>query len=210
MIKKKILIYGLIGIIILLIVLGLSFLNIKNDSKVNLTINYDNNISESKNTTKIDVDNTFESKNTKTENYTFIQTITYSDENTTSKIIRNKLLKTATIEITAYYDENEMVSGFMDLRELSTLFTCNLFQMGIFDKNGLDESIKEWNSQEYTIEDDSPETEKETTILDPLEGYIVTTAKLNMNYKSGDKISECTMTGKEENQINIVRYYELS
>lgn len=204
--NRNLLIYIIIGIALLFgIVCVFTFLAPNSNKIANNNVN-------STNLTTPNSKNLSNNKEETIKDYTFIQTITYSDENSTTKIIRNKLLKTATVEFEVFFDENEIETGFMDMRELTTVMFCGLMQMAIYDKNAVNEwnkQVEEWNSQEYTVEDDSPPSEKETAILSPLEGFDVTKVHLIMNTKSKEKISECTITGKEENQLNIIRYYEL-
>lgn len=203
--NKNLLIYIVIGIVLLIGIICLFvFLTPNSNEDIN-NINTTNLVTNNSENKSNNLEET-------TKEYTFTQVITYSDENLTTKITKNKLLKTATIEFNGYLDENELITEGIDLRELTTLMFCGLMQMGIYDRNAVDEwnnQVTEWNSQEYTVEDDSPPEEQETTILDPLEGYTVTNVHVLLSNKSKEKISECTITGKEESQMSIIRYYEV-
>jgi hypothetical protein len=115
--------------------------------------------------------------------YTFTQTITYSNENGTTVIAKNKLAKTATIDCimrvappdglnkTKYY---EFVAGV----------TANLFRMALFNETALTEfeaQVAEWNAQEWTVEDDSPPAQAETAPGEnPLDGYTVQRATIRL------------------------------
>ena len=154
--NKNLLIYIVIGIVLLIGIICLFvFLTPNSNEDIN-NINTTNLVTNNSENKSNNLEET-------TKEYTFTQVITYSDENLTTKITKNKLLKTATIEFNGYLDENELITEGIDLRELTTLMFCGLMQMGIYDRNAVDEwnnQVTEWNSQEYTVEDDSPPEER--------------------------------------------------
>jgi len=207
--KKKYIIGAVVFIIIIGILLIISISHKNNSSEY--TINQNQSVDE--NMIGI-VQNTPQSEATKdynTTNYTFTQIITHSDENSTLRITKNKLSKTAIIELSFNFDENQLITDFIDAREFTTVASCRLIQMKFFDENAMNEFENEmdsWNNSEYVIKDDSPPEEQDTSIINTLDGYTVTRTEMKINLKSGTKVAECVATGKDENQLSIIRYYE--
>lgn len=148
---------------------------------------------------------------TETKDYTFIQSTTYKDENSTTTIIKNKLSKTASIEMTLFYDVSDLKTEFGDLTNFTTTIGCGLMSMAFFNRTALEEfnkQIQEWNSQEFTVKDDSPPEQKEEKPLEnPLEGYKVNKVQLHLKDKATkNKISECRIIGASEPDI-IIKIY---
>lgn len=152
------------------------------------------------------------STNDFTKDYTFIQKIIINDENSSTTIVKNKLLKTAVIEIDFFVNTDEMITDFMDMRDLMTDMVCSMSQLSFFDPEGLEElnkQIEEWNNSEYVISDDSPDDQKEETFSeDILEGYNISKVHLRIINENKETISECIITGKDEKDIEIKKYYE--
>lgn len=145
---------------------------------------------------------------TETRDYMFIQTISYKSENTTAIISKNKLTKTATIKMEVFYDSSELKTPLGDMTEFVTRFGCGLMQISFFNKTAIEEFnkiIKEWNSQESTIKDDSPPEEQQTTPeKNPLEGYKIERVDLYFKDKSTkETISECSIIGPSKSDISI-------
>jgi len=145
-----------------------------------------------------------------TKDYTFIQKITYEEEDSKTIITKNKILKTATIEMNIFYEESDLKKGSF-LTNLTVGIGCGIIMMAVFNETALEEfntQIEEWNSQEYTVEDDSPPEEKEEQQQEnPLEGYTINKVQIYFKYKSTkDKFAECTLTGASESDITIKIY----
>lgn len=148
---------------------------------------------------------------TEIKDYTFIQTTIYKDGNSTTTIIKNKLSKTASIEMTLFYDISDLRTEFGDFVNFTTTIGCGLISIAFFNKTALEEfnkQIQEWNSQEFTVKDDSPPEQKEEKPLEnPLEGYKVNKVQLYLKDKATkNKISECRITGASESDI-IIKIY---
>ncbi len=154
---------------------------------------------------------TEETQETKTEDYTFTQVITYENENSTIRIIKNKLFKTATIEMNVFYEESFIKTPFGDLTNFTTTISCGLMSIAFFNQTALEEFnnvVEKWNSMDATITDDSPPEEKEEKPQEnPLEGYEVTEVHLYLRDKSTkNKFSECKITGTSKSDIDIKIY----
>jgi len=146
----------------------------------------------------------------KPEEYSFIETITYRDENSTTTIKKDKKLKTASIEMEIFYGEEEYLE-FKDITGFITSASCGMISQVFFTKyitQKRSDVIKKWSSQEFTIVDDSPPEEREEIPGDdPLEGYTINEVKLFFKDKTAKtKFSECTITGASESDINIIVY----
>ena len=157
--------------------------------------------------------------------YTFIQKITYKDENSSAIIIKNKLTKSASIDMFYLYNQTEIITNWLnasDMINLSTSFACYTMQLAFFNKTGFDEfqkelthlvknltgQLNELNSKNYTIEDDSPKEQKEEKPQpNPIEGYNVKRFHLEVLDKANkSKLSECTVTGSSNSNIEIKIY----
>ena len=141
------------------------------------------------------------------QDYTFVQTITYSNENGTSVITKNKLSQTAEIEMTLTV---ETPSGFnaTAYHALVTGVTTNLLQMAFFNETALDEfnaQIEAWNAEDCTVQDDSPADQKEMTPGDnPLAGYTVQRVSIHLiDKESGAAISDTAISGPGEGDVSI-------
>jgi len=140
--------------------------------------------------------------------YTFTQTITYSNENGTTVLAKNKIAKTATLDITMHIESAP--SGFNQTayNELITAVAAGVMQMALFNETALTEfnaQVEEWNSQEYTIEDDSPPEQVETAPAEnPLEGYTVTRATIRL-FEQGTEagIANIMITGPNKEDVAI-------
>jgi ABC-type phosphate/phosphonate transport system substrate-binding protein len=141
------------------------------------------------------------------QDYTFVQTIMYSNENGTSVITKNKLAKTAEIEMTL---KVETPSGFnaTTYHELVTGMTANLLQMAFFNETALNEfnaQVEAWNAQECTVEDDSPADQRETAPGEnPLAGYTVQALTIHILEEGTEvPISDAVITGPDEADASI-------
>ena len=138
-----------------------------------------------------------------------IQIIKFSDENSSIIITKNNLDKSANIDMVFYMDSNEMKNDFMDLTEFTTGMMCGLMRLAFFDQEGLaklNEQINKWNEMEGIIEDDKGQ-EQGTPEGNILEGYEVEKVKIVIQDKlTKQMISDCTITGKEEEEIEV-NYY---
>ena len=140
----------------------------------------------------------------KEKDYGFIQTIAFSDENSSTKIVKNKLLKTATLEMEM--DGTNLETEFGDMAEFTTAMSCGLMRLAFFNESGLaefGEAINSWNLEDAEVVDDSPEEEQELEVNENLlEGYEVTKVKLSfVNKNDNSVISECIITGPSENDM---------
>lgn len=157
------------------------------------------------------------------KDYSFIQKITYTDENSTSVIIKNKITKKATVDLKLFLELSDFETEWFNATEmlnLSTAFACGLFQMAFFNETALNEfkqemeefnkQLQEWNSQNYTMEDDSPPEQKDSKLMyNPLKGYKVTKFKLQAKEKSTNRlISECDVWGASDSDINYNFYIQ--
>lgn len=223
--KKMKVIIIIILIIIIAVVSLLVILNNSNDENYELLngdLNYDSLNDDLLNSNDLDEvlddnNNNFneldsESSNISTKDYTFTQEIIINDEDMSTKIIKNKLLKTAVIEIDLFVNNDELVDDFMDMRNLMTDMFCGMFQLAFFDSEGLDEfnsQIEKWNDSEYTITDDSPEDQREETLSkDILEGYKINKVTLQIIDENNENVSSCIITGKDETDIEVNKYFE--
>jgi hypothetical protein len=136
------------------------------------------------------------------QDHTFVQTITYTDENGTSVITKNKLTQTAEIEMTLKVETPAGVDE-ATYHKLVTGMTSHLLQMAFFNETALDEfdaQVEAWNAQECTVEDDSPADQRETTPGDnPIAGYTVQRVSIHLiDKESGAAISDSVITGPNE------------
>jgi hypothetical protein len=203
--NKNLLIYIIIGIILLVVIIYLFIF---------ITPNSNNTENDNVNSTNLITNNSENLSNNKKDiinDYTFMQEIIISDENSYTKISKNKLLKTAVIESDFFINTNEVVNDFMDLRDLMTNMVCGMYQLSLFDPDGLEEfnkQIEEWNNSEFVISDDSPDDQKEETFSkDILDGYNISKAHLKIIAENKEIVSECIITGKDEKDIEIKKYY---
>ncbi len=142
------------------------------------------------------------------QDYTFTQTITYTDENGTTVITKNKLAKTATIDATLRTDP--VPDGFNQTRyyELFAGITGNLMRMAFFNETALEEfnaQVAAWNAQEYTVQDDSPPEQRETVPGEnPLKGYTVQRATVRLQDQgTGAGIADIVITGPDIEDVAI-------
>jgi hypothetical protein len=145
--------------------------------------------------------------NKDTQDFTFIQTITYTSDSGRSIITKNKLFKTATIDVSFNSEKSES----SNLNEFSTKIVCGIMCVAYFNETANEEyykQIRQWKSQQYTITDDSPQEQKDTNPAeDPLDGYKVTSAYIKFtDQATNTKISECTITGPNAADIAITMY----
>lgn len=151
-----------------------------------------------------------------TDTNPIFETVTIEDENGTAKITKNLITKTADVDYQFYTEKSE----YWDSTIFGTLMLCGIFQQIFYDPQKFDEWVTEWNQNvaewNQTVDGNSTENTEEpneTTTAGSvnqkleLEGYTVT----NLNVKAIDrednqKVGECTVTGKEENQRQITFY----
>lgn len=151
-----------------------------------------------------------------TKDYTFIQVITLKEEGTTRIITKNKITKTATVEMTVFYNTSELKAELpfgrtADLTNLTTTLSCGLFSKIFFNQTALEvlkEHLKKWSVGQTNIEDDSPPEQKEEapleTLENQLEGYRTTKVQYYLRDKSTNNlISECSITGPNAEDIEI-------
>jgi hypothetical protein len=142
------------------------------------------------------------------QDHTFTQTITFSDENGTTVITKNKLVKTATIDATLTL--NPPPDGFNRTRyyDLLASVTGNVMQMALFNQSALAEleaQVEQWNAQEWTVEDDSPPGQRETEPGEnPLDGYTVTRATIQLLERGTEAgIADIVITGPGKEDVAI-------
>jgi len=138
-----------------------------------------------------------------------IQIIKFSDENSSITITKNNLDKSASIDMAFYMNSDEMKNDFMDLTEFTTEIMCGIMVLAFFDPEGLEEfnqQINEWNEMDGVIEDEKGQ-EQRTPEGNILEGYKIKKVKVVIQDKTTRQmISDCTITGKEEDNIKL-NYY---
>lgn len=148
------------------------------------------------------------------QDYTFTQTITSANENGTTVITKNKLTKTATIDLTMVVDSPESEGTLINKTwyyELMTGLTAGLMQMALFNETALEEwnaQVEEWNAQEWTVEDDSPPDQAETTPSENLlDGYTVQKMTIRIVERgSGTIISDTVITGPDKADV-VITYH---
>jgi len=125
------------------------------------------------------------------QDYTFVQTIMYSNENGTSVITKNKLTQTAEIEMTLRVETPTGVDE-ATYHKLMTGVTTKLMQMAFFNET-------------CTIQDDSPADQRETTPGDnPLAGYTVQALTIHILEEGTEvPISDAVITGPGEADASI-------
>ena len=144
------------------------------------------------------------------QDYTFVQTITYANQNGTSVITKNKLAKTAEIEMTLKVETPTGVDE-ATYHKLMTGVTTKLMQMAFFNETALNEfnaQVEAWNNETCTIQDDSPADQRETTPGDnPLAGYTVQRVSIHLvDKESGAAISDAVITGPGEGDVSIAHH----
>ncbi|MFH1971790.1 MAG: hypothetical protein ABIJ05_05460 [Patescibacteria group bacterium] len=139
-----------------------------------------------------------------------LQIIKFSDENSSITITKNNLDKSANIDMTFYMESDELKNDFMDLTEFMTDMMCGIMVLAFFDEEGLaefNEQINQWNEMEGVIENEKGQ-EQGTPEGNILEGYEIKKVKVAMQDKTTRQmISDCTITGKEEGDIQL-NYYQ--
>ncbi len=148
------------------------------------------------------------------QDYTFTQTITSANEDGTTVITKNKLTKTATIDLTMVVDSPESEGTLINKTwyyELMTGLTAGLMQMALFNETALEEwnaQVEEWNAQEWTVEDDSPPDQAETTPSENLlDGYTVQKMTIRIVERgSGTIISDTVITGPDKADV-VITYH---
>ncbi len=143
------------------------------------------------------------------QDYTFTQTITYTGENGTTVITKDKLAKTATVDIKS--SVGPAPAGFNQIKyhELAATVTGNLMRVAYFNETALEElkaAVAEWNAQEYVIKDDSPPEQQETAPGEnPLDGYTVQRATARLQDRStGAGIAEIVVDGPDKEDVVII------
>lgn len=142
-----------------------------------------------------------------------IQIIKFSDENSSITITKNNLDKTANIDMAFYMDEEtlypELFGERGDMTEFITQMSCGLMVMAFFDQEGLEEfnqQIQEWNQMDGVIEDEKGQKQG-TPEGNILESYEIKKVKVGIQDKTTRQvISDCIITGKGEENIEI-NYY---
>ena len=142
-----------------------------------------------------------------TQDYTFIETITFTSETSRTIITKNKIFKTATIDIRVMGQKSEHDS----INEFGAKIACGMVRLAFFNETAKEEfnnQIQQWKSQQYTITDDSPQEQKESAPSEnPLEGYKVTSAKVQiMDQATNNQISECSVTGPNIADVAVTMY----
>jgi len=149
------------------------------------------------------------------ENHTFTQVVKIFDENETIIIEKNKLLKTADIEIYNFYDTTDLededslvLVNTTGLINFTTVLSCRLIALLYFNRTALEELTKEWEAQGFVVEDESaPEEQGESTLDNILEGYKVKRVRWVLKDKIDDRVlSECILTGPSMSDAVIKIY----
>lgn len=121
------------------------------------------------------------------------ETMDFDSEEVTGSIVKNKLTKTAEIDMTMYMNdtaEEEAMFGEMSMVPTMLNMTCYIFTMAFFDADAWDEANM------------SSDTENK------LEGYDVTRFEFTVVDKEDrGKISECIATSKDDVSFKMFRDY---
>lgn len=142
-----------------------------------------------------------------------IKVTEYSDENSTVKIITNSITNEATIEMDFLIEDEILHPEFFgqqgDTTEFTTTMFCGLMTMAFFDEEALDElgkQINTWNEMEGVVKDEENKEMGEPE-GNPLEGYdVIKVTVIITNKDNLEKASQCTITGAEEEDIQITYY----
>ena len=142
-----------------------------------------------------------------TQDYTFVETITYTTDTGRTIITKNKILKTATIEMSIMNQKSE----YPGINEFGAKLACGMVRLAFFNETAKEEfnkQVQQWNSQQYTVTDDSPQEQKVATPGEnPLEGYKVTSARIQIkDQATNNQISECTVTGPNIADVAVTMY----
>jgi len=142
-----------------------------------------------------------------TQDYTFVETITYTTDTGRTIITKNKILKTATIDMSIMNQKSE----YPGVNEFGAKLACGVVRLMFFNETAKEEfnkQVQQWNSQQYTVTDDSPQEQKVTTPGEnPLEGYKVTSARIQIkDQATNNQISECTVTGPNIADVAVTMY----
>lgn len=144
---------------------------------------------------------------TQVQDYSFVRSIAYSNDNGTSVITKNKLTQTAEIEMTLKVETPAGVDE-ATYHKLVTGMTSHLLQMAFFNETALEEfnaQVEAWNAEDCTVQDDSPADQRETAPGDnPLAGYTVQRVSIHLvDQESGAAISDAVITGPGEGDVSI-------
>ncbi|MBR9682148.1 MAG: hypothetical protein GOV02_00555 [Candidatus Aenigmarchaeota archaeon] len=111
----------------------------------------------------------------------------------TGPIIKNKVTKTAEIDMTMYMNdstEEESMLGDMSMMPTALNMTCYIFVSAFFNPDA-------WDDAEMTSDTENK-----------LEGYDVTRFEFNVvDEEDGNKISSCIATSKDDVRFNMFRDY---
>jgi len=143
------------------------------------------------------------------QDYTFTQTITYTGENGTTVITKDKIAKTATVDIVITVAPAPEGFNPIKYREFAASVTGNVMRVTYFNETALEElkaAVAAWNAQEYTVEDDSPPEQQEMAPGEnPLDGYTVQRATARLQDRStGAGIAEIVVDGPDKGDVAII------
>ncbi len=138
-----------------------------------------------------------------------IQIIKFSNNNASITITKNNMDKTANIDMSFYVDSEKIHTDLVDLTPFTTKMMCGVISIAFFDPDALEEFNKQingWDEMNGVIENDKGEKQG-IPKGNVLEGYKITKVKLAIKDEiTKDLISDCIITGKSEENINI-NYY---
>ena len=121
------------------------------------------------------------------------ETMNFDSEDVTGSIVKNKITKTAEIDMTMYMnDTSEEEAAFGEMSMVPTMLnmTCYLFTAAFFDADS-------WNEANM-----SSDTENK------LEGYDITRFEFTVVDKEDrERISECIATSKDDVEFTMYRDY---
>lgn len=131
------------------------------------------------------------------------ESLYFDDSDMDGKIMKNKLTKTATVEINQYIDDETEYMDFLGEKVTGVPFIvnigCGLFGLAFFNQSALADLQEEGN---MTSEDNQQIS---------LEDYTVKSASIIfLDKETNEKIAECTSTGPTWDDINFKAYRDYS
>ena len=121
------------------------------------------------------------------------ESIEFESEDVTGSVTKNKLTKTAEIEMTMYLNdtaEEESTFGDQSMIPWMLNFTCNIFAVAFFNAD-------EWEDANMTSD-----------TINKLEGYEITRFEFEtLDKENGQKISDCVATSEDDVRFTMHRDY---
>ena len=135
-----------------------------------------------------------------------VDRIKFGDYKSHGEIIKNKITKTARVEMSIYLEDDEEYAEIFDEKVAMAPFliemSCGFITLAFFNATALEEAFREGN---LTLESSTEDEEN------PLEGYTVEKVHIEFfDFEDKTKIAECTATGltEKDTQIKFFREYE--